>query len=178
MDWKRKGVDLAVGAVAELNRRGIPARLRIAGCSPPKGVALPPSVELLGFLDKNSAEGQQRLRTLYRESHFFILPSRAEAFGVVLSEACSMGVPCLATNVGGLPDVIKPGVNGNLFSLSTPADAYAEWAAGIFADPEAYRRLAHGTREDYHQRLCGRKAVQKLVALMRDLVAQPHPTRL
>lgn len=173
IDWKRKGADVAVATAVELNRRGIPTRLRIAGCQPPPGVVLPPNVEILGFLNKNSAEGQRKLQDLYRESHFFILPSRAEAFGVVLSEACSFGVPCLTTAVGGLPDVIHPGTNGQLFPLDSPAAAYADWIAAAWADPGEYRRLALATKADYDDRLCGRKAVGKLVELMRGL-ARPE----
>ncbi len=173
VDWQRKGVALAVEMAAELTRRGVPTRLRVAGVHPPKGMTLPPNVEIVGFLDKNSPEGQARLQALYRTSHFFVLPSRAEAFGVVLSEACSYGVPCLATDVGGLPDVIHAGVNGQLFPLDAPASAYADWTADLWRDPARYRRLALSALDDYHQRLCGKSAAQRLADALRAHVPQP-----
>lgn len=171
VDWKRKGVDRAVQTAVELTRRGVPNRLRIAGCRPPKGTELPPNVEILGFFDKTSPEGQQRLQALYRTSHFFLLPSRAEAFGVVLSEACAFGVPCLTTRTGGLPEVIRPGVNGELFELAAAGGDYAEWLAASWADREGYRALARATLDDYHERLCGSKSVRRLVELMRGLLS-------
>ncbi len=173
VDWQRKGVALAVGAAEELTRRGIPTHLRVAGCQPPKGTPLPPNVEIVGFLDKNSPEGQARLQALYRTSHFFLLPSRAEAFGVVLSEACSYGVPCLGTDVGGLPDVIHAGVNGQLFGLDAPATAYADWIAAAWRDPARYRQLALSALDDYHQRLGGGSAAQRLADALRARVPQP-----
>lgn len=173
VDWRRKGIDVVVAVSRALTARGIKNRLRIAGCHPPRGAALPPNVEIVGFLDKNSPEGQKRLHDLYRESHFFLLPSRAEAFGIVLSEACSFGVPCLGTNVGGVTDVIRPGINGQRFPLDTPADAYAEWIETLWKDPDKYQRFALATYEDYLARLDGHKAVEKLVERMRLLAACP-----
>lgn len=170
VDWKRKGVDLAVGVALELTRLGIPSRLRIVGCHPPAGTTLPANVELVGFLDKNLAAEQARLQGIYRTSHFFLLPTRAEAFGVVLSESCSSGVPCLTTEAGGLPDVIHNGVNGQRFALEAPAEAYAAWIAAMWRDPQRYRELAATTLEDYHARLCGRLAVGRLVETMQALV--------
>lgn len=174
VDWKRKGVDLAVAATEALRSRGVPVRLRVAGCLPPLGTTLPPEVELLGFLDKNTAEGQERLRSLYRESHFFLLPSRAEAFGVVLSEAAAFGVPALTVNVGGLADVVRPDETGQLFAPEAPATAYADWIEAAWNDLEKYRRLAGGALDHYHENLCGRKATEKLVARLRTLSA-PAP---
>lgn len=171
VDWKRKGVDLAVAATEELRARGIPVRLRVAGCQPPPGTVLPPGVELLGFLDKNTAEGQERLRSLYRESHFFLLPSRAEAYGVVLSEAAVFGVPALTANVGGLADVVRPDETGQLFAPEAPASAYANWIESTWTNPEKYRQLARAALDHYHANLCGRKATEKLVARLRLLTA-------
>jgi glycosyltransferase involved in cell wall biosynthesis len=50
----------------------------------------------------------------------FIMPSRSETFGLVIIEAMSAGVPVIATNSGGVPEIIITGVNGLLFE---PRDA-------------------------------------------------------
>jgi len=41
--------------------------------------------------------------------------------GLVLCEDCEFAVPCLATDVGGIPDVVKNGINGRTFGLESSA---------------------------------------------------------
>jgi glycosyltransferase involved in cell wall biosynthesis len=171
VNWERKGAAVAVEALAELRRRGIASRLRIAGCRPPRGFGLPEGVELVGFLDKSTTDGAARLRALYRESHFFLLPSRAEAAAVVLSEACSFGLPCLCTDVGGLSEIVHAGANGMVFPLAASGAAYADWIAEKWAAPAEYARLSRDTFAEYRARLEGRACAAQLVDWMRDL----HP---
>jgi glycosyltransferase involved in cell wall biosynthesis len=52
----------------------------------------------------------------------FVLPSIREAFGLVILEAAVAGLPIIATNTGGIPEIIKNGVSG---ILVPPADAQA-----------------------------------------------------
>ena len=97
---------------------------------------------MIPFIGKATAEDRQRLNELYARSHFFIMPTRAEAFGIVFAEASTFGVPCLGTAVGGLPSVIKDGVNGQLFPLDANGEDYADWILHTMADPVRYRTLA------------------------------------
>ena len=173
VDWKRKGVAIAVGAFEELRRLGVASQLQIAGCRPPAGTVLPEGVEIVGFVDKNTRAGQERLGMLYREADFFILPSRAEAYGVAYCEAAAFGLPCLATAVGGVPSIIRRGENDELFSLDAgPAD-YTRWIAEVWQQPARYRALANGSLDAYHERLNPDRSVAALVEEMSGLVTRP-----
>ncbi len=171
VDWRRKGVEIAIAAAVALNARGVPARLSVVGCRPPRGrEPLPPCVEVVGFLRKSVPEERRRLEDLYRRSHFFIVPTRAEAFGVVFCEANAFALPCLATNVGGVPTAVRDGVNGQLFALEAKGEAYAEWIAGCWANPQRYHSLAAGAFEEYQQRLCWPRAAESVADLLASVV--------
>lgn len=62
---------------------------------------------------------------LLKSSEIFLLPSRREAFGLVLTEAMITGLPVLASAVGGIPEIIQNGKNGILFESENP-DAIAQ----------------------------------------------------
>ena len=58
-----------------------------------------------------------RLVRLFNQSDVFALPSRAEAFGIAAVEASAAGLPVIASDVGGLADIVDDGVTG----LKVPA---------------------------------------------------------
>ena len=104
-DWQRKGGAIALDTVRHLQALGVPCRLTVVGTHPPGRVDLP-GVEFVGYLDKSRPEDRARLNTLYREAHFFVLPTRNECYGIVFCEAAAYGLPVLATRTGGVPDVV------------------------------------------------------------------------
>ena len=61
--------------------------------------------------------------------------SRKEAFGLVLLEALACGVPSIATNVGGIPEVIEDGVNGFIVPYGN-IDAAVEKGLLLLEDEE------------------------------------------
>lgn len=69
-------------------------------------------VRFLGFRDD--------LPDLMTGSDLFVLPSVAESFGLVLAEALYLGLPVVASRVGGIPEIVDDGVDGRLV---TPGDA-------------------------------------------------------
>jgi glycosyltransferase involved in cell wall biosynthesis len=75
----------------------------------------------------------------------FVLPSLEEGLGVVLLEALASGVPCVGTQVGGIPDVITPEVG----FLVPPADAAALAAAfvNLLGNPVHQQTLGVNARQ-------------------------------
>jgi glycosyltransferase involved in cell wall biosynthesis len=150
--WERKGGPKALEVARLLHARGIDVRLRIVGCDP--GVKEPPSfVEVIPFIAKTTNAGQQALYEIIRTSHFLVLPTIAECFGIVFAEASAFGVPSITHSVGGVPTAVQEGRNGHLFDRHAPAEELAARIAALFADRKAYEALARSSFHAYRERL-------------------------
>jgi glycosyltransferase involved in cell wall biosynthesis len=153
VDWYRKGGDVALKVAEGLNHSGLPTELTVVGCEPIVEETLPSFVKSLGFISKSTSAGKERINQLIAESHFLILPSRAECYGVVFCEANSFGTPCISRNVGGIPTIIKPNVNGNLFDLNADISEYCDYITNLFENYSSYKDLALSSFHEYKSRL-------------------------
>ncbi len=152
VNWEAKGGGIAIDACLELNRRGVRCEITLVGSAPPEGINLE-CVRFVGFLDKNTSEGMRALQKLYMDTDFFILPTRNEAAGIVLCEASAYGVPCIATNTGGVPTYVEDGVTGYLCELDDPARIYADRIESLVNRPNQYLLMAKRARSKFEKEL-------------------------
>ena len=168
-DWVRKGGDVAARAAAELSRRGLPAELVVAGPDvPPEDRG--PHVRGVGFVSKATAEGRVAFDRLLGESHFLVLPSRAEAFGCVFCEAAAYGVPSVAPDLGGMPTAVADGVSGVVVPAHPTPGEIADRVQALLADPAAYRALCHSARGRFERELNWTSAVDDVVTRIEALL--------
>lgn len=171
-----KGVDVALETLIELRRRGRPSILAIVGG--PSGrdgratlAKLHQRVSEAGVVDRVrfvAPQSHQLLSTWMRAADVTLVPSRAESFGLVALESSACGTPVVASEVGGLATLIKPGLNGYL----VPSRGAREWADAVerVLDPEATTRLSNAAV--LHARdFTWRGAAQRLAALVESLEA-------
>jgi glycosyltransferase involved in cell wall biosynthesis len=86
----------------------------------------------------------------YAAADLMVLASRAETYGMVVTEALARGLPVLATEVGGLPEALGRGVDGIRPGLLVPPDAPAALGAAVRAwleDAELRERLRRAAHE-------------------------------
>lgn len=83
------------------------------------------------FID---AVPQHDLLTYYRATDLFFIASHYESFGLVAVEALASGTPVIAPRIGGIPTIIRHGVNGILLEDRDPV-LFAKTADDILADP-------------------------------------------
>lgn len=170
VDWFRKGGDTAIEVAKELNKIGLNTELLIVGCQPVTNEPVPNFVKVLGFIDKYTEQGLNQLNNLFCESHFLIMPSRADYSPHVLCEANSFGLPCLATDVGGIPTIIKNDLNGKTFSLTANISEYSTYIASLMTNYSEYTKLARSSFNEYQCRLnwevVGKTAKQLIMELM------------
>ena len=169
VEWHRKGGDVAYAVAQQLNQSGLNTELTVVGCQPEIDEPIPQFVKSLGFISKSTSAGKRKLTQLICESHFLILPSAADCTPLVFPEANSLGVPCLSTNVGGIPSVIHDGENGKLFALDCNIDEYCGYIKDSFANYSQYKELAYASFMAYESRLNWRVAGQKVKSLLANI---------
>jgi glycosyltransferase involved in cell wall biosynthesis len=172
-DWFRKGGDIVLATCEELRRRGVPLHLDLVGL-PRVPVELPPYARSLGLLDKNDPRDRERLDDLFAKAHVFFMPSRAENYGIVFCEAAAFGVPSVASNVGGIPTIVRDGETGFTLPPDSPPEAFADKLQSTFTDPRHYRAMALASLNDFSTRLNWDAFADRLFQLIRSIVmSQP-----
>lgn len=166
--WLRKGGDIALELAKELNKAGLDTKLTIVGCQPDVEDPLPSFVNSLGFISKSTEAGRAQIARLLTEAHFLILPSRADCTPMVFAEANSFGLPCLTTNVGGIPTVIKNERNGKVFPNDASVTEYCEYVLDLLANYSQYKNLAESSFQEYQSRLNWSVAVQTVKQLLME----------
>ena len=164
-----KRTDLVVRVLRALVDRGVDARLLLVGDGPDRE-ALERLAHDLGVVKRCLFLGyQEDVARFYDAIDVLLLPSVNEGTPVSVIEALAAERPAVATRVGGIPDVVRDGVDGFLVDSDEP-DALAERLAELAADP--LRRTAMG--EAGRARVLERYAVDRLVddvdALYRQLL--------
>lgn len=167
VEFEKKGGAIAVAAAEALRARGIPTTLHIAGCSP---AGLPEWVRVHGYLRKDRPEELKKLQSLYAQSDFFILPTRAEAQGIVFNEAAGFGLPAAGTDVGGVSSVVRSGDWGMLLPLEARGAEYAAWIAPLFRDRARYRETARRARQDFVARLSRSAYTRQLLGIIHQVL--------
>jgi glycosyltransferase involved in cell wall biosynthesis len=168
VDWVRKGGKIAVDTARLLNEMGINTRLTIIGCKPVD--EFPEYVEVLGFIDKQSSGGRKQLAELYRSATLFILPTQAEAAGIVFCEASAFGVPSITFKTGGVEDYVVDGINGVCLPLGSNPEIFAERIKAIVNDRQQYSALCLGGFREFKTRLNWDRAACALVDLCREAI--------
>jgi len=170
VDWQRKGGDIAFEVAKELNKIGLETELTVVGCRPITNEPFFNFINYLGFISKSTSEGLSKINKLLAESHFLILPSTADCSPIVFCEANSFGVPCLTTDVGGIPTVIKDNLNGKTFAKEASIADYCAYISNLFSDYSQYEKLALSSFNEYESRLnwtvAGRTVKNLLLQLM------------
>ncbi len=152
VDWVRKGGNIAFDCLLELERRGVNAHLVVCGCIPPEKYRHP-KMEVIPFLNKNDSEQRQRLSKIFLDASFFLFPTVAEAYGIVLCEASAHGLPSLVRNTGGVGGAVTDEKNGYLMPPDAEGVEYAEKIVELIQDPAAYCSLVKASRVAYDERL-------------------------
>jgi len=169
VDWVRKNGDLAMEVTAKLNESGLETELHVVGLDNLPLKHCPPFIHNHGFISKSDEKGKNKISDIISNSHFLILPSIADCTPIVFPEANSFGVPCLTTNVGGIPTIIKNNVNGHMFPINNFTDECYIYILKLFNNYSEYRELSLSSFNEYENRLNWNVAGKSIMKLIKDL---------
>ncbi|TWE06168.1 N-acetyl-alpha-D-glucosaminyl L-malate synthase BshA [Neobacillus bataviensis] len=119
----------------------MPAKLLLVGDGPEMTIVCK-LVRQLSLEEKIIFLGkQENLEELYSISDLMLLLSEKESFGLVALEAMACGVPCIGTNVGGIPEVIEQGVSGYICEVGDLEDISRK-AVSLLSDFDLHQKMS------------------------------------
>ena len=104
-----------------------------------KKLRLQKSISFAGFI--------KDVEEKMKDYDLYIQPSLSESFGLAIIQAMSLGIPVVATNTGGIPEVVTTGKSGILVEPAKPL-ALAQAIIGLFRDPKRAKDMGQLAREE------------------------------
>ena len=95
---------------------------------------------------------QENLAPLYEKADFYINSSKNEALSLSIIEAMSSGLPILASNVGGIPEVVQHHKNGFLIDFSNDSEPIKYLKMAYNIEPKLYREFSKNSRKIFKEK--------------------------
>jgi glycosyltransferase involved in cell wall biosynthesis len=163
-----KGADLLIDAVARLHADGKPITLTLAGDGE-ELEALKAQIQKLGLTEAVRFIGHVKARYGFSKGSVLVVPSRGDSMPYVVIEAAAAGIPMVASNVGGIPEIFGPHIEG-LFAPNI-LGAMADAIEIALEDPAAALVRAKSLRERIFLHFSQKAMVDGVLAGYRDAFA-------
>jgi glycosyltransferase involved in cell wall biosynthesis len=163
-----KGADLLIDAVARLRADGRPVTLTLAGDGE-ESANLKAQVAKLGLGEAVRFIGHVKARYGFSKGSLLVVPSRGDSMPYVVIEAAAAGIPMVAANVGGIPEIFDTHRDA-LFAPNLPA-AMADAIESALEDPAATLERAKSLRERIFLHFSQKAMVEGVLAGYRDAFA-------
>jgi glycosyltransferase involved in cell wall biosynthesis len=163
-----KGADLLVDAVARLHADGKPVTLTLAGDGE-EMTTLKAQIERLGLTHSVRFIGHVKARYGFSKGRLLVVPSRGDSMPYVVIEAGAAGIPMVAANVGGIPEIFGT-YNDALFAPNI-VGAIADAIEIAMEDPDAALARAKALRERIFLHFSQKAMVEGVLAGYREAFA-------
>ena len=163
-----KGADLLIDAAAQLRAGGKPVTLTLAGDGE-ESDSLKAQVQRLGLADAVRFIGHVKAPYGFSKGSLLVVPSRGDSMPYVVIEAAAAGVPMVAANVGGIPEIF--GSHTNALFAPNNATAMADAIETALKDPAAWLERAKSLRERIFLHFSQKAMVEGVLAGYRDAFA-------
>jgi glycosyltransferase involved in cell wall biosynthesis len=179
-DWK--GQDVLIRALAQSPLADFDVVALIAGAPWPGNERIESGLRglaaALGVEERVRFLGERAdAAAVYEAANAAAVPStRPEPLGNTALEGGLAGLPVVAANHGGLPEIVRDGETGLLVRPGDPADL-ARAIAELAADPASARRMGHAAAEELPQRFSPARLAESVQALYDELLGATRPQR-
>jgi glycosyltransferase involved in cell wall biosynthesis len=163
-----KGADLLIDAVARLRADGRPVTLTLAGDGE-ESAALKAQVHKLGLNEAVRFIGHVKARYGFSKGNLLVVPSRGDSMPYVVIEAAAAGIPMMAANVGGIPEIF--GEQTEALFAPNIVTAMADAIEIALEDPAAALARAKSLRERIFLHFSQKAMVEGVLAGYRDAFA-------
>lgn len=165
-----KNQALLLEACDRLRRKGLRFHCVLVGDGPSRDDlhTLRSHFQLERIVDFVGAADQTEVRGWWQRAALAVLPSDSEGAPVCLMEAAACGVPAVATDVGGVGEIVEDGSTGVLLPPGD-ADALAEALEDLLRDEPKAARLGEAARRRAVERFSVTRQVDALLGLWQDL---------
>jgi glycosyltransferase involved in cell wall biosynthesis len=163
-----KGADLLIDAVARLHADGKPVTLTLAGDGE-EMEALKAQVQRLGLAEAVRFIGHVKARFGFSKGSVLVVPSRGDSMPYVVIEAAAAGIPMVAANVGGIPEIF--GSHTDALFAPNIMGAVADAIETALEDPEAAAARAKSLRERIFLHFSQKTMVEGVLAGYREAFA-------
>ncbi len=165
-----KGLDTFLEAVALLHRDHFEVEAQIVGDGPQRA-GLERQAAALGLSGRAHFAGHREdVETVLAGFDLFVLPSRSEAFPNAVVEAMASALPVVATEVGGVPEIVSHGLTGSLVPPGRP-DLMAAAIRELVLQPDRARAMGRRARAAVVQRYSFERTVASFEALYLEVAA-------
>jgi glycosyltransferase involved in cell wall biosynthesis len=163
-----KGADLLIDAVARLHSDGTPVTLTLAGDGEEMD-ALKAQVQRLGLTEAVRFIGHVKARYGFSKGSVLVVPSRGDSMPYVVIEAAAAGIPMVAANVGGIPEIF--GSHTDALFAPNIVGAMADAIETALEDPEGALARTKSLRERIFLHFSQKAMVEGVLAGYRDAFA-------
>jgi L-malate glycosyltransferase len=152
-----------------LIQKEIPSKLLLVGDGPEMTIVCH-QVRQLGLEDRVLFLGKQEsVEELYSISDLTLLLSEKESFGLVLLEAMACGVPCIGTNIGGIPEVIMDGETGYVCELGNIGEVVSK-SLHILKDEQRWQTMSKRSLEVVLEKFHSQEIVNQYEKIYYDVI--------
>ncbi|MEA2917836.1 MAG: hypothetical protein QOJ15_9917 [Bradyrhizobium sp.] len=164
-----KGADLLIDAVARLRADGKRVTLTLAGDGE-ELESLKAQIQKLGLAETVRFIGHVKARYGFSKGRVLVVPSRGDSMPYVVIEAAAAGIPMVATNVGGIPEIFGSDHTDALFAPNI-VGAMADAIETALEDPDGAQLRARSLRERIFLHFSQKAMVEGVLAGYRDAFA-------